>query len=829
MHAHADALRRLARSLIGDEHHAEDVAQEAWLAAWTRGPRGPGVGGWLARVVRDLSSNARRTGARRDRHERAAARPEAVAAPDVVRARLEAQRQLATLVELLDEPYRTVVYLRYYEDLPPREIARRISAPVHTVKTRLQRGLGKLRRQLRALDGESAAEGYAALAPLLCLTAPARRTVAATTGALLLGGSLMPIKLFAALALSALALGLWGFWPSASRPGALSDHAAIAVPSVETVGTAAPLGSEEAPRVAIEPPPDPAQPASDPGRTYTGFVTDAAGAPLATAIVEVHLIASHPPVVARTDASGEYVVSIDVPGAISRFASLAAELEARAVGHGIERKREPEPKRAGEPGHTTRIDFQLQPLVHAVGRLVDAQGQSVSDVAVGVASDSGVMQAWTRSGTGGEFRVELGGMGGFWLAGGSAAAGRVAAGPFQLPAAGDLDVGVLALRPAARLEGQVRFPDGQPIARAEVHARRLDDAAHLMTDTWLAGKDRQRNVDLRATAGSGGGVATADGDGRFVFDGLAPGAYELAFPTLAHGPATLTAGPYRTGEFAAVELEAYRVRARVVDGDGLAVPGARLGMMQGRRGELGESRGLSAEWEFAAQPGTWVVTASVDGARPAEREIAIIEGRYDYSVELVLDFAPAMGRLRTVVENEHGVAIDGYTVTLFMQDSSSIVADFSGLAPDVEGVLPSVPTGPYGVRAVFEDRHYFAADGTVVVRAGEVATLRLVARRGGRLRFALGDAALRQTNGDQGLRLVLEDASGASTELHSLVEWRADGSVIVESPRPGVSGVSRLLEPGWYRVQFLASDRVVLEAQAVVEPGVTTDVLATPR
>ncbi|HVS16998.1 MAG TPA: sigma-70 region 4 domain-containing protein [Planctomycetota bacterium] len=58
------------------------------------------------------------------------------------------QREFARLVLELEEPSRTVVLLRYYTQLPPRTIARRLGVPVTTVHGRLQRGLRRLRDQL---------------------------------------------------------------------------------------------------------------------------------------------------------------------------------------------------------------------------------------------------------------------------------------------------------------------------------------------------------------------------------------------------------------------------------------------------------------------------------------------------------------------------------------------------------------------------------------------------------------------------------------------------------------------------------------------------------
>ena len=52
-----DFLRLLARKLVYDEHAAEDVVQQAWLAALERPPRYQGpLRAWLAGVVRNLAT-----------------------------------------------------------------------------------------------------------------------------------------------------------------------------------------------------------------------------------------------------------------------------------------------------------------------------------------------------------------------------------------------------------------------------------------------------------------------------------------------------------------------------------------------------------------------------------------------------------------------------------------------------------------------------------------------------------------------------------------------------------------------------------------------------
>ena len=85
--------------------------------------------------------------------------------PEAVQ-RAEVHRRLVEAVFALAEPYRTTILLRYFEDLPPREVARRMEAPVETVRTRVSRGLEILRRRLEGAGGREWLGGLALLAGL---------------------------------------------------------------------------------------------------------------------------------------------------------------------------------------------------------------------------------------------------------------------------------------------------------------------------------------------------------------------------------------------------------------------------------------------------------------------------------------------------------------------------------------------------------------------------------------------------------------------------------------------------------------------------------------
>lgn len=147
--AHSGFVRRLAHSLLGDEHAAEDVFQDTARVALERPPRLRGKPRpWLARVARNFALRHRREEARRNTREQVAARPEAQLGTGELAAREEILENVVQAVLALAEPYRSAVLLRFYEDLPPREIARRQGVPVETVNTRLKRALAKLRAEL---------------------------------------------------------------------------------------------------------------------------------------------------------------------------------------------------------------------------------------------------------------------------------------------------------------------------------------------------------------------------------------------------------------------------------------------------------------------------------------------------------------------------------------------------------------------------------------------------------------------------------------------------------------------------------------------------------
>lgn len=140
-------LRRLAYRLVREEGLAEDLVQETWRTWLERAPAGLSEPrAWMAKVLRNLAFNARRERERRSARERATARAESVE-PETD-GTLEAQAKLVDALRTLEEPYRSTLVQRFYHDLAPKEIAERGGVPLDTVKSRLARGLAKLRAEL---------------------------------------------------------------------------------------------------------------------------------------------------------------------------------------------------------------------------------------------------------------------------------------------------------------------------------------------------------------------------------------------------------------------------------------------------------------------------------------------------------------------------------------------------------------------------------------------------------------------------------------------------------------------------------------------------------
>lgn len=145
-------VRALARRLVQDEAQAEDVVQETLLAALKSPPEDattePQLRAWLRRVVRNLAALSGRRARRRRKREREG-KPgiSPISGAEAVERAAQHQRIVRVVMELT-EPYRSALLLRYFHDLSYEEVAACTGVSVGAARTRVSRGLARLRATL---------------------------------------------------------------------------------------------------------------------------------------------------------------------------------------------------------------------------------------------------------------------------------------------------------------------------------------------------------------------------------------------------------------------------------------------------------------------------------------------------------------------------------------------------------------------------------------------------------------------------------------------------------------------------------------------------------
>ncbi len=242
-------LRSLAASLVGDPALADDLVQDAWLAAQRHPPRAGEERPWLARVVANLARNARRGRARRAAREQLAhgmsAAQRVQATPAELAQAAEAQRLLAEAVTRLPEGQRAVIVLCYFQGLDSSAAGARLGLSPSAVRTRMQAALAALRAEL----DRSTAGGRAAWAGMLAgLARTGAEPAAAVVATSALSG---PIALALAAGAAALALAVV-FATRGERDEAAPERIALAGPDAEARGEATEPGPASGVAPALE-------------------------------------------------------------------------------------------------------------------------------------------------------------------------------------------------------------------------------------------------------------------------------------------------------------------------------------------------------------------------------------------------------------------------------------------------------------------------------------------------------------------------------------------------------------------------------------------------
>jgi RNA polymerase sigma factor (sigma-70 family) len=135
---HRLSLVRLAFLLTGSREHGEDLVQGAFTTAWEHWGEIEQPLPYLRRAVVNQANDVYR---RRARERGRPVREGVTEIPEV--------DETWVVIQRLPHRQRTVVVLRFYEDLPLLEIARLLSRRPATVRSDLRWALERLRKALR--------------------------------------------------------------------------------------------------------------------------------------------------------------------------------------------------------------------------------------------------------------------------------------------------------------------------------------------------------------------------------------------------------------------------------------------------------------------------------------------------------------------------------------------------------------------------------------------------------------------------------------------------------------------------------------------------------
>jgi RNA polymerase sigma-70 factor (ECF subfamily) len=147
---HQQAVFRLAYLITGDADEAEDVAQEAFIAALKHLPRfdtARPLRPWLLRITANTARNRHRSVGRYfDALRRLAlGTPEPTSNAESESVQQQESQALWEAVRRLNAADQEVIYLRYFLELSVSETAEVLKIEEGTVKSRLSRALGRLR------------------------------------------------------------------------------------------------------------------------------------------------------------------------------------------------------------------------------------------------------------------------------------------------------------------------------------------------------------------------------------------------------------------------------------------------------------------------------------------------------------------------------------------------------------------------------------------------------------------------------------------------------------------------------------------------------------
>lgn len=241
-------LGAFARRLARDPDEAEELVQETLVTAWSHPPQhGAGIRPWLATVLRNRLRMQRRGDARRQAREATHGPvPSGAMDPDAAVARIRVLNVLTAELEQLEADDQQLIVRRFLDGQSAADIARAMSLPAGTVRSRISRLLGRLRERLdERCDGRNAWCAAVLAVPLAGPAGPIA-TTASTRGT----NTMLKTALLISLTTAAGATAWLGFHDA-------DDAESDPVPETTTPTTASPASASET-KSEAEPKPKPA-------------------------------------------------------------------------------------------------------------------------------------------------------------------------------------------------------------------------------------------------------------------------------------------------------------------------------------------------------------------------------------------------------------------------------------------------------------------------------------------------------------------------------------------------------------------------------------------
>ncbi|MEG9298630.1 RNA polymerase sigma factor SigW [Mangrovibacillus sp. Mu-81] len=159
-----DKVFQICYRMLGNRHEAEDISQEAFIRAYVNIEtfnQKRKFSTWLFRIATNLCIDRIRKKkpdyyldaevAGTDGLTMYSQVAADVKMPEDEVENMELQETIQKEISKLPEKYRSVIVLKYIEELPLQEISEILDMPLGTVKTRVHRGREALRKQLKSL------------------------------------------------------------------------------------------------------------------------------------------------------------------------------------------------------------------------------------------------------------------------------------------------------------------------------------------------------------------------------------------------------------------------------------------------------------------------------------------------------------------------------------------------------------------------------------------------------------------------------------------------------------------------------------------------------